>query len=216
MEKMAHKLRIIGILIISFACMTSTVYAKGIVDNPDQPFSITVSEPYISEESVQYFNDNNKLETAAEGTQNRLNFTVEINNITNQDYKNVWYRISLNEEVKPFLAAGIVTFTSDKMDILSKEHAFDPSIEDKEDSPKIWGFTYEWGSLLTTTEEFQEVTYYDKTGKEIHNTPEEIMEALKNVSISVHWKGGKQEVTLPLILEKYEPVTENVTEKADD
>ena len=90
MEKMAHKLRIIGILIISFACMTSTVYAKGIVDNPDQPFSITVSEPYISEESVQYFNDNNKLETAAEGTQNRLNFTVEINNITNQDYKNVW------------------------------------------------------------------------------------------------------------------------------
>ena len=42
------------------------------------------------------------------------------------------------------------------------------------------------------------------------------MEALKNVSISVHWKGGKQEVTLPLILEKYEPVTENVTEKADD
>ena len=118
------------------------------------------------------------------GRQNRLTISFEINNITDKSFKNVWYEVSMNEEVKPFIGSGILTFTSDPMDVMSKEEAQKSTSE-----LAICGFETEDGKLLTQEDVLEE--YYDLR-------QDQLFDYLKEIKIDIHWDGGSQSETFPI------------------
>lgn len=140
------------------------------------PFNIRVTElciydDYSSEES-----------TIKDGK--RLSVTVDIENTTEERFKDVSYVLELNPEVKPYIACGELRFESDKMDVYTKEEA-------KETEAYVWGFEHVWGTLLTTEEDLEE---YSSTEQK------KIVENLKELTVYVKWRGGEQVEKIPLEL----------------
>lgn len=153
-------------------CFNNRFY-KHTINNP---FNIRVTElriydDYSSEES-----------TTKDGK--RLSITVDIDNKTEERFKDVSYVLELNPEVKPYIACGELRFESDKMDVYTKKEA-------KETEAYVWGFEHEWGTLLTTEEDLEE---YSSTEQK------KIVENLKELAVYVEWRGGKQVEKIPLKL----------------
>lgn len=153
-------------------CFNNRFY-KHTINNP---FNIRVTElriydDYSSEES-----------TTKDGK--RLPITVDIENKTEERFKDVSYVLELNPEVKPYIACGELRFESDKMDVYTKKEA-------KETEAYVWGFEHEWGTLLTTEEDLEE---YSSTEQK------KIVENLNELTVYVEWRGGKQVEKIPLEL----------------
>jgi len=47
----------------------------------------------------------------------RLSLDVSIENNIEEEFEDVWYKITLNEETEPYIASMILEWTSDKMDV---------------------------------------------------------------------------------------------------
>ena len=120
--------------------------------------------------------------------ENRLIVSVLISNVTDLEFKEVWYELQINSEVKAYIASHILKFTSDKMDITTREKAL---AADSKGKPIIWGFSHEWDMLLTSEEDLD--SYYDLS-------PEGLAEELKSITVQVNWSGETQTKTIPLEL----------------
>ena len=122
----------------------------------------------------------------------RLQIIVDIDNISDEDYKNVTYSLTLNKEVEPYIANGIITFVEDsKINVISYEN--EKVIKDNNAEVSVTGFQHEWDMLLTTKDDLTEYWGIAQNG---------IYDALKAVTVEITWNGGKQEETVPLNLKK--------------
>ena len=122
----------------------------------------------------------------------RLQIIVDIDNISDEDYKNVTYSLTLNKEVEPYIANGIITFVEDsKINVISYEN--EKIIKDNNAELSVTGFQHEWDMLLTTKDDLTEYWGLTQNG---------IYDALKAVVVEITWNGGKQEETIPLNLKK--------------
>ena len=73
----------------------------------------------------------------------RLQIIVDIDNISDEDYKNVTYSLTLNKEVEPYIANGIITFVEDsKINVISYEN--EKVIKDNNEEVSVTGFQHEW------------------------------------------------------------------------
>lgn len=159
---------------IGVLCLNDRFYER----TNNNPFDIRVTElciydDYSSEES-----------TTKDGK--RLSITVDIENKTEERFKEVSYALELNPEVEPYIASGELRFESDKMDVYTKEEA-------EETEAYVWGFEHVWGMLLTTEKDLEE---YSSTEQK------KIVENLKELTVYVEWRGGKQVEKIPLELSK--------------
>lgn len=173
-------------LLIIFALVVSPLISSPSYTEIKHPFSISVSEPEITEEPGQYFDNDALVPTGT--TERRLELTVSINNTTQEEFRDVWFQLTLNPEAAPFIAGQMTTFESDPMPVTTAEKA-----AQNDDSSKllISGFSHTWGMLLTTDTDLAE--YHGKK-------PDEIADALQSITVSVYWDGGSQTETLPCSL----------------
>src|SRR5690606_32507849 len=103
-------------------------------------------------------------------------------NTTDQDFKNAWYEMELNPEAEPFIASGIIKYSSsDRFYVTTAEKARGDVIGGL---PKVTGFDHEWDTLLTTSEDLME--FYNQGSDGIYN-------ALQSITVRVYWDGGSQE-----------------------
>lgn len=149
-----------------------------------QPFDISVAEVKVISKQQEVFVDNNLKQTNQQ--EKRLVLSVLINNVTDMDFKKVWFELQFNSEVKPYIASQKIKYTSDKMDVTTYEKAL---LADSKDKPIVWVFSHEWDMLLTTEQDL--ISYHDLS-------PEKLVEDLKSITVNVHWSGGMQEITIPL------------------
>lgn len=138
------------------------------------PFEITISD-------VKVISDN------SEETNPKLSLTLSIENISEQEFSNVWFEIMLNNEVEPYIASHILSYKSEKMNVTTKENA-QQNINDL----NVCGFVHKWTMSLTAEEDLKE--YYDLK-------PENLYAALKQATVNVYWKSGKQKNCIPILLE---------------
>lgn len=143
------------------------------------PFDIKVSNAKILEGNDLYLEQDNfdSLDKRCK----RMCFEVTIKNISDKEFKNVWYELSLNKEAEPYIASGITSFTSDKMDVTTFEKA--QLMDEKNGIPIISGFTHEWNMLITSEEVLKE--YYNLR-------IESLTENVKFFTVKVYWDGGEQ------------------------
>lgn len=153
-----------------------------------QPFEISVTEVKVISKQKQVFKDEKLIQT--DQHENRLIISVLISNDTDLELKEVWFELQLNSEVEPYIASHILKFTSDKMDITTREKAL--AVDSKEE-PIIWGFSHEWDMLLTSEEDL--ASYYDLL-------PADLTDGLKSITVQVNWSGGTQAKTIPIELSK--------------
>lgn len=176
------------VLICSLLFIAVTYEKKSDIVN--QPYEVNVSTPEIICETEKISNENDTFQILG-GTQKRLIVTISIDNMTNLKYKNTWFELELNKEMKPYIASQIIKYTSgEKMDVTTSDEA---KISDKNvnSKPMISGFEHEWGLLLLTEDELKE--YFDLS-------PEGICDALKEITVRIYWDGGKEIIRKPLSL----------------
>lgn len=156
-----------------------------------QPFDISVAEVKVISNQQEGYEDNNLKQTNQH--EKRLILSVLINNVTDMDFKKVWFELQFNSEVEPYIASNIIKYTSDKMDVTTYGKALLADSKDKpsKDKPIICGFSHEWNMSLTTKQDLN--SFYDLS-------PEKLVDELKSVTVKVHWRGGMQEITIPLEL----------------
>ena len=160
-------------------------------EKKDMPFKVSVLKAEIIQKKVP------EEMTEENGDQVwRLSIQVKIENITEENFEDVSYELSLNEEAKPYVASGILKFCQDEMDVFSQTECKslqEKGIEEKNGVPVIWALVHNWGLLLTTEEDLQ--TYHGVSR-------EEIWKAVKTVTVDIHWDGGKQKEVIPLSLKR--------------
>lgn len=119
----------------------------------------------------------------------RLNISFSVRNYSEDDYRGVWYEFELNEEVKPFIASGIIHHSiTDKKMITGEKKA----MQDDNDL-LVWGFSHSWSPTLTSTSVLKE--YYNLSLVEIKNH-------LESITVTIHWDGGSQTQVIPLTLQE--------------
>ena len=181
---------LLGLSILVCLLVACTPQQAPVNPNPDvdpaEPFKISVTEVKVISKQQQVFQNESLIQT--DQFENRLLVSVLISNVTNLEFKEVWYELQLNSEVEPYIASHILKFASDKMDITTQEEALAAG---SKDGPIIWGFSYEWEMLLTSEEDLD--SYYDLS-------PEGLAEALKSITVQINWSDGTQSETIPLEL----------------
>lgn len=181
---------LLGLSILVCLLVACTPQQAPVNPNPDvdpaEPFKISVTEVKVISKQQQVFQNESLIQT--DQFENRLLVSVLISNVTNLEFKEVWYELQLNLEVEPYIASHILKFASDKMDITTQEEALAAG---SKDGPIIWGFSYEWEMLLTSEEDLD--SYYDLS-------PEGLAEALKSITVQINWSDGTQSETIPLEL----------------
>lgn len=180
------------ILVVSIICIGQIDPITYGMQTASQPFEIEVSDVTITDATDLHLEETS---SSAEETCRRLSFEVSIYNHSDQEYKDVWFELSLNQEVQPYIATGILNYTSEKMDVTTAGDA--KKNEVKNGKPNVCGFTHTWDMLLTTEEDLAE--YSDLV-------PQGIEESLKTVTVCVFWDGGEQKETKTL----------HISEKAED
>lgn len=159
--------------------------------NPAPAFDISAVLEGIIQEPQTILNDNNEVEQT-EGIDKRLRLSIAIDNVTEEKYHNVYYKLKLNDEVKPYIATQTIQYTSEKMDVVSQAAAAKVGTDNGSTKPLVSGFKHEWDLLLTTEEDL----------KEYHDLSEDgIRTALKSITVQVFWHGGSQEKTIPFSFE---------------
>jgi len=152
----------------------------------EQPFLISLNNLEIVQENKRRFIDG-KL-TTVDGQSRRLLIEVSILNTTKNDYENVSYTLTLNNESKPFIASMIISITSDQFKVVSEEKA----VELRDRYPRIvTGFINKWGMLLT-----QEYDLENHRGKR----PEQLEKYVRYITVTVNWNSGQQSKIIPLDL----------------
>ena len=152
-------------------------------------FDVNIEEAYILTQEL----DADVVADTVEGL-DHLVLKVSIENNTDQDYKNVEYYIGLNEEVKPYVASGIIEFHQEKMDVLSKGKINE--LKEKGElysgeTPAICGFEHEWNIPLTNE-------VYLKNHFKL--SPDGLENALQSMTVMIRWDGGKQTEIVPVHL----------------
>lgn len=176
----------LGLSVVMAACMLIACTPNSNPVETVQPFEISVTEVKVISNQQQMIQDNNL--TQSDQIKNRLVVSVSINNVTDMEFKKVWYELQLNSEVKPYIASQIIEFTSDKMNITTHEKSLASSLNDK---TAVWGFSHDWNMSLTSEDDLN--SYHGLS-------PEELAEELKSITVQVNWSGGKQTETIPLEL----------------
>lgn len=160
--------------------------SNSVVSENEKPFEVIAVNPAIIEDDTMLDEDNNVIKS--ETVNKYLRIKVEINNITDQEYDDVWFKLELNKEVEPYLAAGICEYISDeKMHVIPQAS----NNENNTTAGSITGFLHEWEMQLTAEEDLKE--YYDMT-------QDGIKKALKEICVTVYWNGGEQSVQVPIQL----------------
>lgn len=180
-ERLVLGLSVFMATCLLMACITRK--SENAIDTV-QPFDISVAEVKVISNQQEVFLDNNLKQTNKQ--EKRLILSVLINNLTDMDFKAVWFELQFNSELEPYIASHILKFTSDKMDVTTQEKAL---LADSKDKTIVWGFSHEWDMLLTSEQDLN--SYYDLS-------TEKLVEELKNITVKVHWSGGMQEITIPL------------------
>lgn len=139
------------------------------------PFEITISD-------VKIVSDSNKEDNP------KLSLTISIENITEQEFNNVWFEIMLNDEIEPYIASHILTYESGKMDVTTKMK----SQQDINDL-NICGFWHKWTMLLTSEDDLEE---------QYNLTQDSLYSALKEITVNVYWENGQQSNSIPISLMK--------------
>lgn len=127
----------------------------------------------------------------------RLNISILIQNNTNLEFINTGYKISLNEEAKPYIASQILEFDQPReITILPKENINKHNNQGMcDENGKIFatGFIANWEPLLASETELKE--YHSMSFDDIYN-------AFKSLTVDIYWDGGEQHEVLEVILEK--------------
>lgn len=153
-----------------------------------QPFDISVAEVKVISNQQEVSLENNLKQMNQH--EKRLIVSVLINNVTDMDFKKVWFELQLSSELKPYIASQILTYTSDKRDITTHEKAL---LAGSKNNPIVWGFSHEWDMLLTSEQDLH--TYYDLS-------TEKLLEEQRSITVKVYWRGGWQETTIPLVIDE--------------
>lgn len=193
MKNKKTKIVLLSLLLVAFAVILYAVVshflaakAQSVHPVPGfEPFEIeVVGKPEIVRGPRETYDGDTLVQL--EGEEDRLEITVSITNTTEQDFKNTWIELTLNPELEPFVASGIINFIGDKLYVTTLEKAAEIP---KEDGLKVCGFEHGWNMLLNTPENLE--AYYGKR-------PEDIFDALKFVDVWVRWDGGSQHEIVPL------------------
>ena len=166
---------IIGVLITK-RCYLDYDNMKNSKDDMENPFKINVSNVHVISDSSDMDNDKNDSY--------RLNLKINIENIGNEEYENVYFEAELNKEVEPYIATHILKYTSEKMNITTAEIA-----KKTTGDLNVYGFEHEWSMLLTAEEDLEE--YYSSKTREM-------ADYLDSVVVRVYWDGGSQEESIPV------------------
>lgn len=164
------------LLVIGIFCVTDFT-KKPVEKEIPSPFDISVTD-------IKVYPDASTEEKPEVKDGHRLSLDVSIENNTEEEFEDVWYKITLNEETEPYIASKILEWTSDKMDVTTKEKAK----KSGKDSLNVWGLEHTWEMLLTTDEDLQE---YDISENRIDKV-------LNTVTVEVFWKGGEQKEEIPV------------------
>ncbi len=173
-------------MIIINVCMKNFDKSR---DLEQSVFDVNIEEAYILTQDL----DVDDVADTVEGL-DHLVLKVSIENNTDQDYKNVEYYIGLNEEVKPYIASGIIEFHQEKMDVVSKGKINE--LKEKGElysgeTPAICGFEHEWNIPLTNE-------VYLKNHFKL--SPDGLEDALQSMTVMIRWDGGKQTEIVPVHL----------------
>lgn len=191
-KKIVFVIILVSIPLILISCSNYFLHSpKNVAETVQNPFEIAVSPPKIERTGKQVFEGESLVQK--DGEENRLAIEVSISNLTEQDYKNVWYELKLNSEVEPFIASKILKFSSNKFYVTAKEKVARQSqqVPSNASGLRASGFEHRWRMLITSKEELKE--YY-------HASPEEIGKALRSITVTIKWQGGSQEQTVPISL----------------
>lgn len=159
----------------------------------EKPFRIAVNSVNIIEESL-FFDEKRNSFSRTDVPEKRLVLDYTIENVTDNNYKDVQYSVALNEAVTPFIADGNTTYKQDKMDVFSEKMVKNLSkqkINLIKGHPVIWGFDTSWGIMLTTPEGLK--TYFNLSESGIYD-------ALKCIEVHIYWDGGEQHEIIELEL----------------
>lgn len=153
-----------------------------------------VTDPFKIEVLESKIIDGFSRETQA-GDQNlkpdakRLRLVVSIVNQTPHTLENVRYTIRLNEAAKPFIAAAIIERESDVFRVVPQG---DPRVNDMTDRYiNVTGFEDNWEPFITNESDL--LAYHSMK-------LDDLPEYLQSVTVSITWRGGQQEQTLPIVL----------------
>lgn len=152
------------------------------------PFLIHVNSVKIDNETPTETDQLN--DTTESKISKYLVINLSIENIYDEEYRDVQYSMKLNHEVKPFIASGIISFESDRFWVTPKSIA----AESRNTLPlKVSGFDHNWNLLLTSEADLED--YHDKTLSEL-------LDHLKSLEVQVKWSGGMQTEILPINLDE--------------
>ncbi|MDO4523207.1 MAG: hypothetical protein Q4B57_08705 [Eubacteriales bacterium] len=168
--------------IIGGADGPTSIFLAGKIGNNTSDTSETSQTSEYSEECPFQVTANNfelKQDTVEKVT--HLSYTVEINNMTDFAYKDVWFTIAPKKILSPY----VTEYESDKKDITSREKA-EEHAKDNTDTP-AGGFDVTNETLLPLE---------DKLKKEHQITLEDIKDAMSEITVTIHWTGGSQEEKL--------------------
>lgn len=191
---MKKKIVIVVFIVLIFVCgiLIYKFSSSGIDTNVEleqNVFDVNIDDIYVIAAEADANSSTNTVDY-----HDRLVIKVSIENKTDNDYKNVEYYLRLNEEVKPYIASGIIEFPQEKMDVVSQKKFNELKEKGKlnsMESPVLWGFEHEWNMSLTTEEYLK--NYFNLS-------PNDFKNALKSITVTIHWDKGEQVENIPIQL----------------
>lgn len=170
------------LIFISIILLIWIIYTTCILQTPEahyeNPFDISVSDVKIVSENS----------SSSDEIEKSLYLKILIENNLNAEFNDVWFKTTLNKEVEPYIATHVLSFTSEPINIITKEKAQ----ENIGKSSDACGFEFNWQMVLTD----------DDTLKEYYNLDSSngLQESLKSVTIEMFWNSGEQSITIPIEL----------------
>lgn len=182
-----------GVLLIASLISVLFIACAENVDNQIvDPFAVTVQSIGVIQEPKTVLQGDDIL--VGEGYVKRLTIDLMVTNETEFDFSNVWIQCEWNDEVIPFLASQIATYTSSEVYITSYEKYM--SIDDAvtaDGKPIVWGIQHNWSQLLTSEDDLN--IYHG-------STQIKLADALKNITVTIYWDGGSQTETIDVSLDE--------------
>lgn len=170
----------VGCFVLIMILLIGSVYIR--IDKTDNNKNTKASFD-ISVTDLRIYRDVSK-ENSNVKDGHSLSLKVIIDNNTEKDFESVWFKVKLNEGTKPYIASQMIEWSSEEVDVTTKEKA-------QENTEKLlpWGFEHTWNMLLTTDEDLQE---YESVSSN------KIEKVLNTVTVQVFWKGGEQKAEFPV------------------
>lgn len=192
------KKRVVSCLLITLSCFALGACAIKLntpSSDSETENSVKLVDPFKIELSEARLIDGYKEEIPLEGAQSkppdakRLRLVVSILNGTAETLEEVRYVIRLNEAAKPFIASAILERQSDAFRVIPQ--GAQTVGEMSNGYINVTGFEDVWQPLITDEADLLE--YFSMT-------LDDLPEYLQSVTVSITWRGGQQEETLPIVL----------------